>query len=49
LIEAPWWMRLSTVAFTIVSIAIMWGVLRIRKNGKTAWEQLIPSSKFGWI
>jgi hypothetical protein len=24
----------------IISIAIMWGVLHLRKNGRTAWEQL---------
>jgi hypothetical protein len=26
--------------FGLIGIAIMWGVLHIRKNGKTTWEQL---------
>jgi membrane associated rhomboid family serine protease len=26
--------------FGLIGLAIMWGVLHIRKNGKTAWEQL---------
>ena len=47
--QAPWWNRLSTIAWSIISIAIMWGVLHIRKNGKTTWEQLVPISKLGWF
>ncbi|MDR1867357.1 MAG: zinc ribbon domain-containing protein [Treponema sp.] len=26
--------------WSLIGIAVMWGVLRIRKNGKTTWEQL---------
>ena len=29
-----------TIIFSLVAIVIRWGVLNIRKNGKTVWEQL---------
>ena len=28
------------ILFSLVSIPIMWGILHIRKNGKTTWEQI---------
>jgi len=38
---------LSGIAFRLIIVAIIWGVLHIRKNGKNTWEQLKPISKFG--
>jgi len=40
---------LSGIAYRLITVAIIWGVLHIRKNGKNTWEQLIPISKYGWF
>ena len=33
-------LNIGQALFGLIGIAIMWGVLKIRKNGKTTWEQL---------
>ena len=34
-------LNIGQILFGLVGIVVLWGVLHIRKNGKTAWEQLI--------
>jgi hypothetical protein len=34
-------MNIGQILFGLIGIAVMWGVLHIRKNGKTTWEQLV--------
>jgi predicted nucleic acid-binding Zn ribbon protein len=34
-------MNIGQILFGLVGIPIMWGILHIRKNGKTTWEQLV--------
>jgi hypothetical protein len=33
-------MNIGQILWSIVGILILWGILHIRKNGKTTWEQL---------
>jgi len=39
-IISAWYTFFQIIVMAIINIAVMWGVLHIRKNGKTAWEQL---------
>jgi hypothetical protein len=42
-------LNIMLLSWRIISIAIMWGVLHIHKNGKNTWEQLDPFSKHNWF
>jgi hypothetical protein len=39
----------SGIVTRVITVAIIWGVLQIRKNGKNTWKQLESISKYGWF